>query len=141
MLNMFQIENKRHQNNVNLLTLNIFWCFYCYLWTYFKPCSSVSIVNFGRVFGCCEWSFFINQSNLDWSFQKEQHISLETKNLLLVLFINKILLFRKSDITYKKTILEQLLPKQSIRKFEFSSISTLIKYFWGMLKIPRKELN
>ena len=26
-----------------------FWCLYCYLWTYFKPCSSVSIVNFEQV--------------------------------------------------------------------------------------------
>ena len=26
-----------------------FWCLYCYLWTYFTPCSSVSIVNFQQV--------------------------------------------------------------------------------------------
>ena len=26
-----------------------FWCLYCYLWTYFTPCSSVSIVNFEHV--------------------------------------------------------------------------------------------
>ena len=25
------------------------WCFYCYLWTYFTPFSSLSIVDFGQV--------------------------------------------------------------------------------------------
>ena len=26
-----------------------FWCLYCYLWTYFTPCSSVSIVNYEHI--------------------------------------------------------------------------------------------
>ena len=26
-----------------------FWCLYCWLWTYFAPCSRVSIVNFEQV--------------------------------------------------------------------------------------------
>ena len=38
-------EQYRHQNN----TLASFWCLYCYLWTYFTPCSSASIVNFEHV--------------------------------------------------------------------------------------------
>ena len=31
------------------LPLALFWCLYCQLSTYFTPCSSVSIVNFGHV--------------------------------------------------------------------------------------------
>ena len=27
----------------------LFWCLYCWLWTYLTPCSSVSIVNFEQV--------------------------------------------------------------------------------------------
>ena len=34
---------------IYLLKVNPFWCLYCYLWTYFAPCSSVSIVNFVQV--------------------------------------------------------------------------------------------
>ena len=34
-----------------------FWCFYCYLWTYFTPCTSVSI-NFEQVIGDWDVNFF-----------------------------------------------------------------------------------
>ena len=31
------------------MLMTSFWCFYFYRWTYFTPCSSVSIVNFEQV--------------------------------------------------------------------------------------------
>ena len=31
------------------LTITSFWCLYCSLWTYFTPCSSVSIFNLEHV--------------------------------------------------------------------------------------------
>ena len=42
---MFKANNKDTTTRPSAL----FWCLYCYLWTYFTPCSSVSIVNFERV--------------------------------------------------------------------------------------------
>ena len=38
---MFQVNNK----DTRTMPLASFWCLYCYLGTYFTPCSSVSIVN------------------------------------------------------------------------------------------------
>ena len=43
--NMFKVNNKN--------TRTSFWCFYCWLWTYFTPFSSVSIVDF-------------EQANVNW---------------------------------------------------------------------------
>ena len=34
---------------VNMASVASLWCLYCYLWTYFTTCSSVSIVNFEQV--------------------------------------------------------------------------------------------
>ena len=48
MWNMFKINNKDTRKAS-------FWCLYCQLWTYFTPCSTVSIVNFEQV-------------NADWVF-------------------------------------------------------------------------
>ena len=36
-------------NNASTKTWCEIWCLYCSLWTYFTPCSSVSIVNFKDV--------------------------------------------------------------------------------------------
>ena len=33
-------------SKLTITPLVSFWCLYCYLWTNFTPCSSVSIVNF-----------------------------------------------------------------------------------------------
>ena len=43
--NMFKVRNK----DTRAMSLASFWLLYCYLWTYFTPCSSVSIVNFEHV--------------------------------------------------------------------------------------------
>ena len=43
---MFKV-NKKDTRTKRLQAL--FWCLYCLLWTYFTPCSSVSIVNFEQV--------------------------------------------------------------------------------------------
>ena len=42
---MFKVNNKETRTT----PMALFWCLYCYLWTYFTPCSSVSIVNFEHV--------------------------------------------------------------------------------------------
>ena len=42
---MFKVNNK----NTRTMSMTSFWCFYCYLWTYFTPFSSASIVNFEQV--------------------------------------------------------------------------------------------
>ena len=39
---MFKVNNKD-------------WCLYCWLWTYFTPCSSVSIIKFEHVIARCGW--------------------------------------------------------------------------------------
>ena len=42
---MFKINNK----DTRATPLPSFWCLCCQLWTYFTPCSSVSIVKFEQV--------------------------------------------------------------------------------------------
>ena len=42
---MFRVNNK----DTRTTSLASFWCLCCLLWTYFTPCSSVSIVNFEQV--------------------------------------------------------------------------------------------
>ena len=42
---MFKVTNK----NTRRTSLTLFWCFYCWLWTYFTSFSSVFIVNFEPV--------------------------------------------------------------------------------------------
>ena len=44
-----------------------FQCLYCYLWTYFAPCSSVSIVNFEQVIA--DWEVFRKALKF-WSLKK-----------------------------------------------------------------------
>ena len=42
---MLEVNHK----NTRTTSLTSFWCFYCKLWTYFIPFSSVSIVNFEQI--------------------------------------------------------------------------------------------
>ena len=42
---MFKVNNK----DTRTTPLTSFWCLYCQFWTYFTPCSCVSIVNFEQV--------------------------------------------------------------------------------------------
>ena len=42
---MFKVNNK----DTRTMPMASFWYLYCYLWTYFTPCSCVSIVNFEHV--------------------------------------------------------------------------------------------
>ena len=42
---MSQVNNK----DTRTTPMKSFWCLYCYLWRYFTPCSSVSIVDFEHV--------------------------------------------------------------------------------------------
>ena len=43
--NMFMCNKK----DTRTTPIASFWCLYCYLWTYFTPWSTVSIVNFEQV--------------------------------------------------------------------------------------------
>ena len=43
--NMFKVKNE----NTTTTSFTWFWCFYCQLWTYSTPFSSVSIVDFEQV--------------------------------------------------------------------------------------------
>ena len=40
-------------SELTIKTLVALWCLYCQLWTYFIPCSSVSIVNCEQLNACC----------------------------------------------------------------------------------------
>ena len=44
-------ERSDEVNNKDAKTMSLtsFWCLYCWLWTYFTPCSIVSIVTFEQV--------------------------------------------------------------------------------------------
>ena len=48
---MFTVNNK----DIRKTLMALFWCVYCQLWTYFTPCSSVSIFNFESVIAGWEW--------------------------------------------------------------------------------------
>ena len=48
---MFKVNNKYTKTT----WLTSFWCLYCWLWKYFKPFCSVSLIDFERVFVC--WVF------------------------------------------------------------------------------------
>ena len=55
--NMFKVSNKDNRTT----PMASFWCLYCQLWTYFTPCSSVSIVNFEHV--NIEWVSCLNPAS------------------------------------------------------------------------------
>ena len=44
---MFKVNNK----DTRTMLIASYWCLYCYLWIYFTPCSSFSIVTFAEVKG------------------------------------------------------------------------------------------
>ena len=61
MWNKFKVNNK--DTRTTLLTS--FWCLYCWLWMYFTPCSSVSIIKF-EIWTCISLSIIksINEPNI-----------------------------------------------------------------------------
>ena len=54
MWNMFKINTK----DTRTTPMASFWCLYCWLWTYFTPCSRVSIPNFAHVTAGWETFFY-----------------------------------------------------------------------------------
>ena len=64
--NMFKVNN----NDTGKTQLANCWCPYCYLWTHFTPCSSVSIVNFEQV--NADWV------NIDHTFHWAVWLSVKT---------------------------------------------------------------
>ena len=67
---------KVHNKDFRAMPRALFWCLYCWLWTYFTSCSSVSIVNFEHTvtsWEAIEW----------WSkFDKYFAVIIRTKNPL-----------------------------------------------------------
>ena len=89
-----------------------FWCFYCKLWTYFTPCSSVSIVNFEHV--NADWDYELTHIIKTWpkdfmitsSFCLCQHFSVMTS-----WFLFKILAIEVSSVSTELFIVsESILP-------------------------------
>ena len=58
---MFKVNNK----DTKTTPVASFWCHFCYLRTYFIPCSSVSIVNFEHVIDGWEVERTIFQNRKD----------------------------------------------------------------------------
>ena len=71
---MFKVNNK----NTRTTSIKSFWCFSCYIWTYFTPFSNVSIVDFEQV--NFKWVTFIKHINLLFLLQPEAY-SRRTSNL------------------------------------------------------------
>ena len=57
---MFEVDNNE---NTRMASLASSWCFYCYLWTYFRHFSIVSIVDFQQV--------SVNWEAITWALSKE----------------------------------------------------------------------
>ena len=56
--NLTELKNSKYKinNKVSRTThLTSFWCFICWLWTDFTPCSNVSIVDFEQVNAKIAW--------------------------------------------------------------------------------------
>ena len=52
---MFRINNE----DIRTTSISSFWYLYCYLWSYFIPFSSISIVHFEQVKVCWEVTFWM----------------------------------------------------------------------------------
>ena len=52
---MFKVQKmfKVHNKDTRTRPMTSFWCLFCWLWTYFTPCSSISIVE--HVIGDSGW--------------------------------------------------------------------------------------
>ena len=53
---IFKVNNRNTRTRCEICSMLIIktqerrqWCLYCWLWTYFRPCSSASIVNFEQI--------------------------------------------------------------------------------------------
>ena len=119
MWNMFKVNNK----DIRTTLLASFWCLYCYLWTYFTPCSSVSFVDFEQI-------------NADWECSYEKcHLS---KKLDVIDKINFFLKTENSeiwlDLRQFSSFHEHLscFPKNMIRRNFYernAQVLHFIKYF------------
>ena len=79
---MFNVSNRKTRTRCEICSkltiktqerrLALFWCLYCWLWTFFTPCSSVSVVNLEQV--NADWAgrgiFRTLPNNLDGRFCK-----------------------------------------------------------------------
>ena len=108
MWNIFKVNNK----DTRTTSLSSFWCLYCYLWTYFSPSSSVSIVDFDQVN-----VFQVHPSNTD--FHQSCEKILKWLIILKMVIHEQDTMFLHSDFSVKKIWLE---------------------FFW-FVKIPGKAQN
>ena len=76
---MLKVNNKDTRYQIS----DIFWYLYCWLWTYFTPYPSVSIVNFEHVIAGWVFSLKKVSSNLFYTFfEKFFNIFLDISKLL-----------------------------------------------------------
>ena len=99
MCNIFKSDNKNNRTTP-------FWCFYCYLWTYFTPFSSNSTVDFEQV-------------NVSWvgSIRYKIHlINLFTNRSLLRKYFRTKINFFKLSFTYLKPPVSFYIPFRGYKK-------------------------
>ena len=75
---MFKGDNK----NTRTTSLTLFWCFYCHLWTYFTPFSSVFIADFEQS-NVSSNVFIFKRKVLCDMFLENQHEKVIKSNLLI----------------------------------------------------------
>ena len=61
--NKFTVNNKENRTT----PITSLWCLHCSLWTYFTPCSSVSIVTFEQLIAGWDWATLSDLLNLHYS--------------------------------------------------------------------------
>ena len=75
---MFKGDNK----NTRTTSLTLFWCFYCHLWTYFTPFSSVFIADFEQS-NVSSNVFTFKRKVLCDMLLENQHVKVIKSNLLI----------------------------------------------------------
>ena len=82
---MFKVNNK----DTRMTPMVSFWCLYCWPWTYFTSCSSVSIVNSEQVNAGWEGVFYWETLIKDISFIIKQEELESARNLAKFFLVGK----------------------------------------------------
>ena len=92
---MFNVNNK----DTRTMPLASFWYLYCSLWTYFYPCSTVSIVNFEQVnAGWGNWlALWVHLLNNVKCNYYELSVSCSLLNIYKLIFLNQFFKFGNTN--------------------------------------------
>ena len=116
------------------VSMTSFWCLYCKLWTYFTPCSSVSIVNFEQVnadWDNAEWDCYIFIIFVIISFTEWHRVCVWYLSLITVSIRSAVEFFRKlliKECAYEKESFNVLCRILQLRVNDPLSIH----YFWTL---------